>query len=168
VPHRSGETPTSILFVCTGNTCRSPMAEGILRRRLRERGVEGVTVESAGTFALDGCPASDLAVEVCRKHGIDLADHRARLLTPEIVGGTGLILGMEAGHRMRAIELGGAGRAHLLTAFAVGTVDGSDRAEGIPDPAGGERSWYEGVYDRLEREVERIAAYLTDAEDETE
>jgi len=74
---------------------------------------------------------------------------------------------MESGHLRRAIELGGAGKAHLLTAFLDDGGDEREEGEGIEDPAGGERSWYEAAYDRLEREIERIVGHLDEGEGRT-
>jgi protein-tyrosine phosphatase len=86
-----------ILVVCVGNICRSPMAEAVLRDALREQ--EGVTVESAGLGALVDEPASGHSVDLMRERGLDITGHRARQLTPELVGKADLILVMESSHR---------------------------------------------------------------------
>src|ERR687883_1473661 len=74
-----------MLFVCTGNTCRSPLAEAIARRIAIERGLVEVEVASAGTSAWEGAPASDGALLVGIERGLDLSNHRARQLTRELV-----------------------------------------------------------------------------------
>ena len=76
-----------ILFICTGNTCRSALAEGIARREAIERGLIDFDVSSAGTSAWNGSPASDGSLLVALEHGIDLSGHRARQLSREIVDG---------------------------------------------------------------------------------
>ena len=96
-----------ILFVCTGNTCRSPMAEGLLRAALAAKGLDQVTVSSAGTGAWDGAPISEASYLVGLEQGLDLSEHRARLLTRDVVRGADLILAMSGHHIARVAELGG-------------------------------------------------------------
>lgn len=73
-----------ILFLCTGNTCRSPMAEGIFRQMVRDGGLDGqVMCQSAGLSATDGEPVSENAVLACQEIGVDISAHRARRITGE-------------------------------------------------------------------------------------
>ena len=74
-----------ILFVCTGNTCRSPMAEGIFRREMEQRGFENIMCQSAGLSALDGQHPSENAVLACKEIGVDISGHIARRFTPYIL-----------------------------------------------------------------------------------
>lgn len=88
-----------ILLVCTGNLCRSPMALGLLRQRLADKGLDSrYQVRSAGVWAVDGRPASENAVAVLAERGIDISDHIAHTLTAADMAESDLILVMSREH----------------------------------------------------------------------
>lgn len=93
-----------VLMVCTGNLCRSPMAEGMLREAFRRRGCD-IEVASTGTWAYWGDPATPEAVEVLRARGIDISEHRSRGLDPKELQGADLVVGMTSVHRREILKV---------------------------------------------------------------
>lgn len=88
----------NILFVCTGNTCRSPMAQGLLEDMARKKDLD-IVVRSAGVFALDGQSVSREAVQVLREEGINISHHRANMIYRDLVEESDLILTMSKSHK---------------------------------------------------------------------
>jgi protein-tyrosine-phosphatase len=141
----------NLLFVCSGNTCRSPMAEGLARKIARRRGIENLNISSAGTNAWDNIPATDEALLVGMEREIDLTGHRARKLTPTIVSEADLIFVMTPGHLEQVKQLGGRGKVHVIDEYASGTTN-----QGVADPYGGDLEAYRHTADVLEAELEKL------------
>lgn len=92
--------PQHVLFVCSGNTCRSPMAEVLLRRVIRERKLsEDIIVSSAGLQAVDGAPAAEGARRAVAQEGLTLDGHRSQPVRPDLVEKADLVLAMTIDHR---------------------------------------------------------------------
>ena len=86
-----------IIFVCTGNTCRSPMAEGLMKKLLCDRGIDGIEVSSAGLAAYPGDEVSEKSVNAAKKYGVDISDHRSRRVN-EYMLSNGVFVCMTASH----------------------------------------------------------------------
>lgn len=89
---------SQILFVCTANICRSPVAEALLRERLKEEGLDDWTVRSAGTWARAPHPAAEYSVQLMAERGLDIRSHRASRVDAETLQAADLVLCMEPGH----------------------------------------------------------------------
>lgn len=144
-----------LLFVCTGNTCRSPMAEAIAKRAATSRGWTDVEVRSAGVAAYTGDIASGGAVRAAKQNDLDISGHQATPLTHEVAAWADLVLVMSSGHLMRVAQLGAGEHASLLTAFAAG-ADGVAGSGTVPDPIGGSDDEYLFTFSFLEELIERV------------
>ncbi len=137
-----------LLFVCTGNTCRSPMAEAMARHAAAQLGLTGVEVGSAGTAAYDGQTASPGAEHAMQARGLSLEAHRARRLTPELAEGYDLILTMTERHAQFAASIVPAKPIYALYEFV-------GEAGEVPDPWGGTDAVYQECARRMEPRIER-------------
>jgi len=139
----------TFLVVCSGNTCRSPMAEGLLRKLLAEKlgckepelAARGYFVESAGTSAYRGGPPSPAAVKALEAWGIDISGHQSQPLTIELINRADYILAMTAGHAtiVGAMAANAADRVRMLD------------DEDIDDPIGSDDAVYRQCAARIEK-----------------
>lgn len=147
-----------VLFVCTGNICRSPTAEGVVRTALADAGLDGhVTVASCGTHGYHvGDRADERAIQAARARGIDIAGHRARKLAHADFATFDLMLAMDRGHLRQLERLRPAGaRADLRL-----MLDYSSTAGDVPDPYYDGPAAFEAVLDLLEAATSGLLADL--------
>lgn len=144
-----------ILFVCTGNSCRSPMAVGLLKKMATEKKLK-LELESCGISTLVGMSASKEAIDILRNQGIDISSHKAKPITRELIDWADFILVMEERHKERIIEEYefAKGKVYLLTEYA------NNENKDIIDPIGKPAEVYEGLIIDLQFYLEKVIQRL--------
>lgn len=152
----------SVLLVCTGNSCRSIMAEGILKKYLKELGKGDIEVTSAGVHAIDGAGPTIETIEVAKKEGIDVSGLRSKALTDELVKKADLILVMTAYHMDEIIARwpDAAPKVHMIKQFGINSEEQACEDLDIADPIGMDESFYKEIFSLIKKEMERIARIL--------
>lgn len=140
----------NLLFVCTGNTCRSPMAEALARHAAAERGWSELEVSSAGIAAMEGAPASAEVPEVLAEAGVDPMEHRAQALTPGLVDWADAVLVMGPRHQAAVEELGGGEKVALVTRY----LPGDEADAPVLDPIGQGLDVYRRTREQLGRAID--------------
>lgn len=145
----------NIVFVCTGNVCRSPMAEYLLRSRLPAD--HGWTVSSAGVSAVNGVGPSRQAVQVMKEFGVNMTGHRSRRLDAGIAHGADLLVVMTDGHRQEIKKAfpETVGNVYLLRTFMPGGKEGD-----IIDPIGLSEDVYRAVRDEIDVALSGLIAFM--------
>ena len=153
--------PKRMLFVCTGNSCRSVMAQGLMRHALAQAGAAAVSVESAGTFAITGMTPTRETQRVLADAGIDCSAHRARALTPEMIAEADLILVMEPSHLHEVLRRvpDARSKTHLLKTYGLPEEE-LVVSPYVPDPIGKPLEVYEVCFGEIREAVERVARSL--------
>lgn len=126
----------NLLFVCTANCCRSPLAEGLFKKLMPDRLSRRVRVKSAGTAAFNGSPASQLAVQVGREVDIDISSHRSQAVNAKLLNDADLILVMEPPHRDRLLEWLPEAGDKIDFLKTVGRKPASQQETQLADPVG--------------------------------
>lgn len=142
---------TKVLFVCTGNTCRSPMAEAIARKIASDRNI-GIQFQSAGVAAWEGGAISDHAGEVLQQYGIDASCHRVQLINEELVEWADIVLTMTEQHRQAVVGQYSDQQSKIynLATYLY------NRVENVLDPYGGSLQTYENCAKSLATMIEDL------------
>jgi len=144
-----------VLLVCTGNTCRSAMAEGIGKKIAEEKGEKNIEFSSAGTSAADGMPATDYAIAAAAHWDIDISNHRSRLLNDKMIQEADLILAMGPEHARAIIiqDSGAAAKVYLYKSFPTQYQPTQER---VDDPIGGSLEQYNQTFLELDEVMRKI------------
>lgn len=150
----------NILFVCTGNTCRSSMAEGIFKHLIKEKNIENINVSSAGISAFEGEMANEKAIFTLNKKGIDILNHKARQLTKEIVENSNLILTMTNNHKSMILNVlpQFSHKVYTLKEFAliINNEEINEKSLDIQDPFGLSYEFYEKTAEEITEQIKKI------------
>lgn len=150
-----------VLFVCSGNICRSPMAAETFRRGAADAGLAHVVVESAGTLGIEGAPAAAEAIAALDEIGIDLSGHRSRGIRASDLRTADLVIAMDSGHleELAARFPDGAGQRWLLRAFE-GSAQPDSRAGDLDDPIGRPTSLFRKQAATIARCVDHLVLHV--------
>ncbi len=154
-------TPQSILFVCLGNICRSPYAARAILRELPASWGTIMQVDSAG-FIGPNRPSPRFASEVANERGIDLSDHRSKLISSKIIDSTDLIVVMEPWQKRDVLRMSSRRDATVLVLGDLRPQAGERRS--VLDPFDGKRELFEKSYDDVDVCVEQLARIMTDSQ----
>lgn len=148
-----------ILFICTGNICRSPFAKALFDKLVNERGLAGIKADSAGLLALPGNAATAMAQRVAAEHQVDLSGHSAKSVSAELLGWCDLALVMEKSHEEDLLSSfpEATGKVLLLRYFA----RRGSRRRGVADPYGLHYEAYRFCFLDIHEAISGLLAYLS-------
>lgn len=163
----------NILFVCTGNTCRSPMAECMFRQKLKEENMNHF-VRSAGIMTADLLSASNYAIQTLKKRNLDLSDHKSYAIDEDIVDHADLILAMTNRHKEWLMESFPLKKTCIFTLDEYTNIDDKDIDDqkiddhlltknsqvDIIDPYGGDLEVYESCANQIEKRLDKLIEKL--------
>ncbi len=143
-----------VVFLCTGNTCRGPMAQGYMKKAMEDRGIKNVEVRTAGVMTIPGLIPTAEAAQVMKAADVDVSGHRSSPLTHELIRKADLILGMTPFHVQYALRMSddAKGKTYLLKEYAESDVKNYQ----ITDPMGATLEVYKRVYREMKLAIDKM------------
>ncbi|MDD3853256.1 MAG: low molecular weight protein arginine phosphatase [Syntrophomonadaceae bacterium] len=146
-----------VLFVCTGNTCRSPMAKALLEKLIKQKSKQDFyEVDSAGLFAVDGLSASSEAIAVLRYENYDLGFHQSKSINEQIINWADIIITMTEAHYEQLLGLYPAAKNRVFSFSELADLPESD----VTDPYGQGQEAYQITLQQLKQGMPRLFTYL--------
>ena len=151
----------NVLFVCSGNICRSPMAIEYFRHAVAREGLAGITIDSAGTLGIEGARASDEAIEAMAEIGVDLSQHRSKGLTAEMFDVADIVVAMSHDHLVAMAHFfpEGHGERFLLRAFQA-SADPDPNPRDLDDPIGSPVEVYRERLTQIRSAIDNLVRYV--------
>lgn len=151
----------NILFVCTGNICRSPVAEYLLRHEMSRLHISNIAVGSAGLLDLGGRPADPVMISIGKDHSVDMTAHRSRQISPERVGDADIVFVMETRQKEKLTKLM---PEYGEKIFLFSLFDYKHNGLNIHDPLGKDRQLYSYCFSRINKLTQKLAPLVKETQ----